>query len=452
MTLLTKAAPANPPPAIPLPNDIRTLVRVVKNPSAFLLDLSSSAGDIGMLRAGPLQIVCVNHPALVYETLVEKARHFRKMPAVKTLSAFTGDGLLVNDADVWARHRKLAAPAFHHQRIVAYQRVVADAVGDLIAGWRDGERIDVEKTFKQLTLRIIGRALFNVELDEVAPGLGHDIDTALRYVNTLAGMAVYPLGRHFVPNARAGRAAIKRVDTAVRTLIARRRAGQKDHGDLLSMFMLARSEDGAGLSDAEVRDEIITMFVAGHETVATVMTWSVLMIARHNPVFETLHREASQALGGAQPTFETLARMPFAAQTYKETMRLYPGGFTIGRQAIENVEIGGHHIPRDAWVMVSPYSVQRMPGVFAEPERFDPSRFAGDAEKSWPRGAYLPFGLGARTCIGGQFALMEGHTIISALTQAVRFHDETNGPVGIRPLIALSPDRPVIMRIERLLP
>jgi cytochrome P450 len=424
-------------------------VRVVKNPSAFLLDLSASAGDIGMLRAGPLQIVCVNQPALVYETLVEKARHFRKMPAVKTLSAFTGDGLLVSDADVWARHRKLAAPAFHHQRIVAYQRVVADAVRDLAAGWRDGDRIDVEKTFKQLTLRIIGRALFSVELDDIAPGLGGDIDTALRYVNTLAGMAVYPLGKHLVPNARAGRAAIHRVDSAVLALIARRRAEQKDHGDLLSMFMLAQSDDGAGLSDSEVRDEIITMFVAGHETVATVMTWCVLMIARHPAVADTLHREAAQALNGAPPAFESLARMPYAAQTYKETMRLYPGGFTIGRQAIEDVDIGGHRIPRNAWVMVSPYSVQRRPESFADPERFDPGRFAGEAEKIWPRGAYLPFGLGARTCIGGQFALMEGHTIISALSQTVRFHDETRGPVGIRPMIALSPDRAVIMRIER---
>ncbi len=438
-----------PPPPIPLPNDLRTLARVFRNPSAFLLDLCVCAGDIGMLSAGPLQIVCVNRPGLVHETLVEKARSFRKMPAVKTLSAFTGDGLLVSDADVWARHRKLAAPAFHHQRIVAYQRVVADAVRDLLAGWRDGDRIDVEQTFKQLTLRIIGRALFNVELDALAPNLGGDIDAALRYVNTLAGMAVYPLGKYFVPQARAGRAAIRRVDKAVRVLIAQRRTELKDHGDLLSMLMLARTEDGPGLDDDEVRDEIITMFVAGHETVATVLTWCVRMIAGHPAVAETLHREAVQVLAGAQPTFDALARMPYASQAYKETMRLYPGGFTIGRQAIEEVDIGGYQIPRDAWVMVSPYSVQRMPHVFPDPERFDPDRFAGDAEKKWPRGAYLPFGLGARACIGAQFALMEGHTIISALSQAVRFHDETRGPVGIRPMIALSPDRPVIMRIER---
>ncbi len=438
-----------PIPVLPLPNDIRTLARVAKNPSAFLLDLSCVAGDIGILN-GPIRIVCVNAPELVHEMLVEKASGFRKMPAVQTLKAFTGDGLLVNDAGVWAKHRKLAAPAFHHQRIIAYQRVVSKTVGEAIAAWRDGELLDMERTFKDLTLRIISLALFSAELDTVASGLGHDIDTALDYVNRLAGLGMIPLGRVLVPHGARGRAAIGRIDTAIRALIAQRRASAVDHGDLLSMFLQTRTTDGEALSDDEVRDEVITMFVAGHETVATVLTWLVYSLAHNNDVRTHLRAESDVVLNGALPAFETLPRLPYALQVYKEAMRMYPGGFTIGRQAIDTIALGAYEIPAGAWVMISPYSVQRNPAHFPDPERFVPDRFLPDQEKLLPKGAYLPFGLGARVCIGSQFALMEGHTVVAALAQAVRLEDETRGVAQIRPMIALSPDRPIMMRVRRL--
>jgi cytochrome P450 len=436
-----------PIPTLPLPNDIRTLVRVARNPSKFLLELSCMAGDIGLLNTGVVRIACVNAPALIHEVLIDKAAAFRKMPAVKTLKAFTGDGLLVNDADVWAKHRKLAAPAFHHQRIIAYQRVVADAAQALVESWRDGDVLDMERTFKHLTLDIIGRALFSIELDAVARGLGRDIDTALDYVNRLAGFGMIPMGRVLILNGQRGRAAIQRVDAAVRRLITERRRENIDRGDLLSMFLQTRTTDGQALSDDEVRDEVITMFVAGHETVATVMTWLVYLLARHPELQERVAAEAHAALAGGAPTFETLPQLPYALQSYKEAMRLYPGGFTIGRQAMHAIEIGGYEIPAGAWVMVSPYAVQRNPDNFADPERFEPARFESAAEKAIPKGAYLPFGLGNRVCIGSQFALMEGQTIIAALAQRVRFIDQTRETAGIMPMIALSPDRPIMMRV-----
>lgn len=438
-----------PIPALPLPNDVRTLARVVKNPSAFLLDLSCMAGDIAVLRAGPAHIVCVNRPDLVHAILVEQARQFRKMPAVKTLKVFTGDGLLVNENDVWAKHRKLAAPAFHYQRIVAYQRVVIDSVVEAMNGWRDGQLLDLERAFKDMTLRIIARALFSVELDDVARGLGHDIDTALDYVNKLAGLSIFPMGGALVPNARAGRAAIARVDAAIRGIIAQRRAAPSDRGDLLSMFLESRTTDGQALSDDEVRDEVITMFVAGHETVATVLTWLIYRVSQDASLQQRLAQEAQTVLRGAAPEIDELPRLPLALNTYKEAMRLYPGGFTIGRQAAEAVTLGEFEIESGAWVMVSPYSVQRNPAIFAEPLRFMPDRFAGDAERGWPKGAYLPFGLGARTCIGAQFALMEGHTIVAALLRAFMFSNETPAPAQVRPMIALSPDRVIAMRVRQ---
>ncbi len=439
-----------PIPPLPLPDDIRTLARVMKNPSAFLLDLSCMTGDIGVLKAGPVQIVCVNRPDLVHEALVEKARSFRKMPAVKTLKAFTGDGLLVNDGAIWAKHRKLAAPAFHHQRIAGYQRIVAESVDEAIASWRDGQQLDIERAFKDLTLRIIGRALFSAELDEIAPGLGHDIDTALDYVNRLSVFGLFPLGSHLVPDSRSGKAAIARIDGAIRRLIAQRRAAASiRHDDLLAMFIDTRTSDGEALSNDEVRDEAITLFVAGHETVATVLTWLVYLVARDETVRTRLEAEARRELPGNAPLLEALPRLPYAMQVLKEAMRLYPSGFTIGRQAAEAVQLGGFDVPQGAWVMVSPYSVQRNPAIFPDPARFDPERFAGDAERALPKGAYLPFGLGARACIGAQFALMEGHTIVAALARQVRLIDETPGAAGIRPMIALSPDRKILMRVTR---
>jgi cytochrome P450 len=438
-----------PIPTLPLPNDFRTLARVIKNPSAFLLDLSCMAGDIAQLRAGPAHIVCINRPDLVHAILVEQAKQFRKMPAVKTLKVFTGDGLLVNESDVWAKHRKLAAPAFHHQRIAAYQRVVAESVVEVMNSWRDDQLLDLERTFKDLTLRIIARALFSVELDDVARGLGHDIDTALNYVNKLAGMSVFPLGGALVPNARAGRAAIARVDVAIRGIIAQRRAAPSDRGDLLSMFLESRTVDGQALSDDEVRDEVITMFVAGHETVATVLTWLIYRVSQDAALQHRLAEEARSVLRGAAPEIDELPSLPLTLNTYKEAMRLYPGGFTIGRQATANVALGEFEIEAGTWVMVSPYSVQRNPVIFAEPLNFIPDRFTGDAERGWPKGAYLPFGLGARACIGAQFALMEGHTIAAALLRAAEFSDETPKPAQVRPMIALSPDRVIAMRVHR---
>jgi cytochrome P450 len=323
-------------------------------------------------------------------------------------------------------------------------------VEDAVAHWQDGQTLDLERTFKDLTLRIIGRTLFSSELEDIAPGLGRDIDTALHYVNKLSGYAIVPLGRHLVPHAAAGRAAIGRVDAAIRGMIARRRHDARDYGDLLTMFLQTRTTEGESLSDDEVRDEIITLFVAGHETVATVLTWLHYALARQ-PELQTALAEASHAtLAGRTPGFDDLPKLTLALQSYKEAMRLYPGGFTIGRQAICDVPIGEFVIPSGAWVMVSPFSVQRNPEIFANPERFDPERFTAEREKALPKGAYLPFGLGARTCIGNTFALMEGHTVVAALAQKVRLIDETDGPVGIRPMIALSPDRPITVRVRRL--
>jgi len=424
-----------------------SLREAFKSPSAFLLKLSCAAQDIGQFRAGPVHIVCVNHPEWIYTILAEKATSFRKMPAVKTLQVFTGDGLLVSDGPTWIKHRRLAAPAFHQRRILAYQDIVIRSAEEAIARWRDGEVIDLEHEMKRLTLTIVGRALFSRDLNAIVSGLSRDIDTALEYVNGLSSRVTLPLVGSLARRNRAALAAIARVDAAVRGLIAeRRRQSAEGPADFLGMLLAAQTEDGQALTDEEVRDEVLTMFVAGHETVATVLTWLFYLVAQHPDVRERLEDEA-HAAGDADLVS---APRPYTLQVYKEAMRLYPGGFTIGRQAIRDVSIGEWTIPAGAWVMISPYSVHRNPRIFPDPERFDPERFAPQNEQKLPRAGYIPFGIGPRTCIGGQFALMEGQLVVSTFARRIRLTLINPSPVGISPQITLRPARKIEMRVEKL--
>jgi cytochrome P450 len=437
-------------PPVSLRSQPSVLFEVLKNPSAFLLKLSSLAGDIGAFDSNiGIRIICVNRPDLIHQVLVEKHRSFRKMPAVKTLRAFTGDGLLVNDGDLWAKHRKLAAPAFHRQKIADYQRIVANVIGDAIQNWRDGEVIDLEREFRKITLRIIGRALFTADLDDIASGFSRDIGVALSYVNRLSGLGLLPFAEKFFRNSK-GKAAIRRVDEIVMKIIHERRKKASGSSDLLDMLIQTKTIDGESLSDEEIRDEAITMFVAGHETVSTVLTWTYHLLARHSQIESRLRTEAETAFNGALPNFESLPNLPLALQTYKESMRLQPSAFIIGRQAVEEVVLGEYGVPKNSWVMVCVYTAHRNPHVFAQPDRFCPERFESDNEKMIPKGAYLPFGLGARMCIGSQFALMEGQTIIGAMAKNLRLIELSSEPVGVSPMITLNPDRKILMRVKKL--
>ncbi|GIV84063.1 MAG: cytochrome P450 [Candidatus Roseilinea sp.] len=430
---------------------LSSLLEAFKNPSAFLLKLSCAAGDIGQFKAGPVHIICVNRPEWVHTILVEQASAFRKMPAVKTLSVFTGDGLLVNDGATWAKHRRLVAPAFHRQRILAYQEVAAQAAREAIASWQDGQVIDLEREMKRLTLTIVGRALFTRDVNEIADGFSRDVDCALDYVNGLSGRVTLPLVRSIARRNREALAAIARVDATVRSLIRARRArpGSRDD-DFLDMLLAAQTEDRESLTDDEVRDEVITMFVAGHETVATVLTWLFYLVARLPEVQARLEREAREACAAGDTQHRAPFQRPYALRVYKEAMRLYPGGFTIGREAIRDVRLGDYIIPAGAWVMISPYSVHRNPAIFPEPEQFNPERFAPENEQALPQAGYIPFGIGPRACIGGQFALMEGQIVVSTFAQHARLVNVTPGEVGIRPLVTLRPSRKIEMRVEKI--
>ena len=428
-----------------------SLAKVVRNPSAFLLQLSVEAGDIGQFSKGPIRIVCVNHPALIQSILVENAENLEKMPGVKVLREFTGDGLLINDGPTWTKHRKLAAPAFHSQRVAQYHHYMVTATDQLHATWCDSQQINIGDELKHLTLNIIGKTLFTYDLETLASGLAKDIHLALDYINYLAGVSAFAFMRFFIPQRKAAQEALQRIDKVVYDLIKVRRqlAVIRRPPDLLSLLIESRTETGEELSDGEIRDEIITMFVAGHETTATVLTWAFILIAQHPGIQDRLYAETSKIASTTMNSMEQLSQLPYAMQVLKESMRLYPGGFTIGRKAKTDIDVGGYRIPQNAWIMISPFTVHRNPNVFPDPYRFDPERFACNKEKEFPKGAYIPFGLGSRICIGNNLALLEGHTIIASLTRQFHFTNVSKGTIEVKPMVTLNPDRPVIMQITK---
>jgi cytochrome P450 len=422
---------------------------MLQNPSGFLLHLSERAGAIGLFSSGPVQIVCVNEPSLIQSILIDNATYLEKMPSVKALAAFTGDGLLINDGPIWAKHRKLAAPAFYPQRIALYHQSIISVLDQLRSRWQSCKQINIGDEFKHLTLKIISKILFTYDLDSLATNMTKDIHLSLDYINRLAGVSAFPFLQKFLPGRKGFQEALSRIDNTVYDLIKVRRQQTIDKRpmDLLSLLIESRSESGEVLSDSEIRDEIITMLVAGHETTATVLTWAFILIAQHNAVQNQLYKESCQVIEGDAVGIEQLSHLPFAMQVFKEAMRLYPGGFTIGRRVRSDFIVGGYRFPKDTWVMISPYTVHRNSAVFHDPERFDPMRFIPEMERKLPKAAYVPFGLGSRICIGNNLALLEGQTIITYLMRFFYFTDVSKGPIKIKPMVTLSPDRPVIMEI-----
>ena len=436
-----------PLPRSAVKSDVSALRAVLGNPSAFLLTLSQAAGDIAQFSAGPGRIGSVNRADLVQRVLVEQADAFRKMPAVRVIGALTGNGLLINEGETWRRHRRLAAPAFQHRRIAAYSDTIASLAAEMATAWRPGEIVDVEPAMKQLTLRIIGRTLFDADLTREAPGLIADIEVALDYINRQAGRISLPLLDRLTPGKAQGLAAIANVDRFVRDLIRRRRRSPEGHSDLLDMLMGARDADGSALSDDEVRDEAITLIVAGHETVATALTWTLHLLGRHPEAAARMRAEVAEALGPRPPGFADLERLAWTLQVFKESMRLYPAAFVIGREALQPMDLGEYRLGAGAWVVICPYTSHRDARIFADPERFDPNRFAAAAERALPKGAYIPFGAGPRVCIGNQFALLEAQIILACIAQRVTLAPMDGEPVGLRPMITLNPDRPIRMRV-----
>jgi cytochrome P450 len=392
------------------------------------------------------------HPDHVQRVLQARHTNYKKDMMYERMRPLVGDGLLTSDGDFWRRQRRLAQPAFHKQRLTGFARTMSDATADLLDEWaplaRSGAPFDAAAAMMKVTLRIVGRALCSVDLGGEAEAVGRALTVALEVTNErfqqLFMLECLPTAQN-----RRFKRAVTTLDGVVNEIIEARRESGEDAGDLLSMLMAARDEEtGEAMDDRQLRDEVMTMLLAGHETTANLLAWTWYLLSKNPAVARRLEEEVDRVLAGRVPTVEDLPRLDYARMVVDEVLRLYPPAWLISREAIEEDEIGGFHIPKGSIVMLSPYVTHRHPAFWENPEGFDPERHTAERVKARHRYAFFPFAGGPRQCIGNAFALMEAQIILAMVIQRYRLHLVPGHEVAPDPSVTLRPHPGVIVTAQ----
>jgi cytochrome P450 len=442
---VTRAAPG--PRGHPI---LGSLPEARRDPIRLFLTAFRDHGEVVRFRFGPLVGHLVSSPAGVNHILAENNKNYGKQTrGYKNLRYVLGNGLLTSEGDLWKRQRRIAQPAFHRQRIGSFAQAMVRASEDAAAGLeaRRGQVVDVAAEMVRLTLRIVGETLLGYDPSDAADQVGSALAFLLHVANERTSRIV-PLPP-VLPTAqnRRFRRALATLDGVVLRMIAERRRTPGERGDLLSMLMEAKdAETGEAMDDRQLRDEAMTVLLAGHETTANALTWTFLLLSRYPAALRELRAELAQVLGGRSPALDDLPRLPFTRMVLQESMRLYPPAWIIARSATGPDEIGGYRIPAGSIVFVSPYVVHRHPRLWDDPEEFDPQRFS--SERALPKGAYFPFGGGPRLCIGNAFATMEAELVLATLLQRVRFELDPAHPVELEPSITLRPRHGMRMAVR----
>src|SRR6266700_2966861 len=408
------------------------------NPLEYFTKIAREFGDIAGLRILNFKTIFINHPDLIEEVLVTNARKYSKGKVLRANRHVFGEGLLTSEGDFWLRQRRLAQPAFHRARIASYAATMVDYTQRLVSGWRDGEERDAHREMMRLTLQIVGKTLFDADVERDAQGVGKSLELLLEIGANFRRTIFVP---HWLPtpaNLRVKRE-VAQIENILYRIIAERRASGRDAGDLLSMLLHAQDEDGSRMTDRQLRDETITLFLAGHETTASTLSWTWWLLAQNPAVEKKLHAELDEVLVGRAPSIDDLARLPYTANVITESMRLYPPAWGLARVAIEDHELGGYPVRKGMGVAMAQWVVQRDTRWYDKPEEFRPERWEGDFAKRIPRFAYFPFGGGPRQCIGNSFALMEARLILATIAQKYRLHLVPDHPVVPLASITLRP-------------
>jgi len=382
----------------------------------------------------------VNHPDLVEEVLVTRNRHFIKHFALRMTQTTLGNGLLTSEGEFWRRQRRLAQPAFHRDRIAGYAAVMVEYAERMLAGWADGQVRDVHDDMMRVTLEVVAKTLFDADISGDSADASAAMETLMRCFTARVGRIIRLPERFPTPvNLRLRRAA-RRLDQILFRIIAERRAGGEDRGDLLSMLLHAQDEDDVRMTDHQLRDEAMTLFMAGHETTADTLTWAWYLLSQDPEVEARLHAELAEVLGGRAPGVADLPRLAYTEHVVTETLRLYPTVWLLGREAIEPCEVGGYRVPVGTTVYMSQWVVHRDPRFFDDPEVYHPDRWADGLAQRLPRYAYFPFGGGPRICIGNGFAMMESVLLLATIAQRFRLALAPGAMIKPLPTMTLRPD------------
>ena len=405
----------------------------------FFMELTRKYGEIASFRLGPRRIFLISDPKLIEQVLVTDARHYIKHFGARAYKPILGNGLVTSEGETWLRQRRLSQPAFLKQRVLAYAPLMAEITTQSLDRWQPGSTVDIHLEFSEITSAIALKTLFN--LDD--PGDRDRFTTTLREVfdqisNRFHLMIALPRWIPSPANRRLNRG-VKELFGVVDGFIAKGRARTEPGEDLLSRLLMAQDVDGSKMPDDLLRDEMMTLYLAGHETTALTLTWSWYLISQHPEVEAKLVAEWNRVLGGRCPTPDDLPQLPYTDSVITEAMRLYPPVYLIGREATQDLELGGYRVKKGYTIFMSQWVNHRDPRYFPEPEAFRPERWDEGLAKKIPKYAYYPFGGGQRVCIGNTFALMEAAIILAAVGQRFRFTVDPDARIVPKPQITLTP-------------
>lgn len=426
------------------------LVEFARRRLPFMIESAEKYGDIVFFKVGNERIYLFNHPDLIRDVLVTNQKNFTKSRALVKAKRVLGEGLLTSEGELHLRQRRLAQPAFHRDRIAAYGRSMVDYAARTSSRWANAQTLDIHDEMMRLTLAIVARTLFSADVENEAAEIGEALTVTFAAFN----IGILPFSEILeklpLPYIKRFEAARARLDGTIYRIINERRATGEDTGDLLSMLLLAQDTegDGGGMTDTQVRDEAMTIFLAGHETTANALSWTWYLLSQHPDVATRFHQEID-ALENRPPQPEDLPNLPYTRMILAESMRLYPPAWAVGRRAINDFEAGGYHIPARSMVLMSQYIMHRDPRFYPNPDRFDPERWRPEVAATRPKFSYFPFGGGTRFCIGEQFAWMEGILILTTIGQKWRMSYAGASAPSVEPRITLRPAGTLPMKVER---
>jgi cytochrome P450 len=413
----------------------------------FAQKTAVAQGGVAHLKMLWMQLFLVNEPAVIREILVHHSHQMHRDPFVsRVFKRFMGNGVFMAEGEFWKKQRKLMQPAFHATRVREYTHVMADYTRDMVSHWRASEVLAVDQALTQLTLRIIAKTMYDVDIAEETAVIGHNVKEILSVMEAQLKMNFIP--PKWLPtrlNRRFNRA-YQKITELLRRIIRERQAEGRDHGDLLSMLLSVRDEDDEAMPEQQLLDECLTLFVAGHETTAAALTWSWYLLAQHPDVAAQLYGEIEEVLGGEPITFAKLPSLPLLEAVVKETMRLYPPAFGFGRAVQEAFAVGDYNFPKGAIILFNSFVTHRRPDLYEEPEAFRPERFMDKATEP-DRYTYYPFGAGPRICLGNMFAMLEAQVILATMMQQVQLELAVTRPVELDTLVTLRPKEPLLMRV-----
>ncbi|MBI1871453.1 MAG: cytochrome P450 [Chlamydiae bacterium] len=428
------------------------LIQLLRNPIPFMMKMIHDYGDIAHFKLGPQHIFFINHPDMIQDVLVTHNKNFIKGQALNRTKPLLGEGLLTSEGELHLKQRRLIQPIFHRKNVDEYGAVMTEYADRIRGRWKDGEVLDISREMMRLTLLIVAKTLFNrdVEAGE-AVKIGEALNTLVDAFKTM----ILPFSEFFeklpLPGIRRLVKAREFLSSIIYEMIEERKGSQEKPWDLLSLLLAAQDMESGGerMSNKQVHDEAITLFLAGHETTSNALTWTWYLLSQHPEVEKKLHEEIDSVLKGKLPTMEDFPNLKYTEMVFKESMRLYPPAWAIGRRALSDYEIAGYKIPAKSIVGMSQYVMHRDPRYYSNPEKFDPGRWATEAQAHMPKFSYFPFGGGGRMCIGEHFAWMEGILLITTIAQKWKMILDPHQKIALQPAITLRPKYGMRMKLEK---